>query len=327
LNMAEASYKLGYIFFNGLWESFDEDFSYRFDDNIIFSRRYPDIDESNWRNWLGLKWDQVKESNAIIEVRIPTNAPQVLDEENKAIEDECRKLWVSLMLTGSFQVNNAYFLTGGMEEGIVNIRQFFEFATWVPSTERNKMNSPNDFVEVMTGAHIARWSDLYRQLKQVYSENDQFWRLQRGLRYFLKACSEGDIMFRFPYFVRALEALIKPERSTTTKQFVSRGREFWGLCKSNKNFQGDATTVLKEIYKIRCDFDHVHGTSPEWKERQFLRCYQSEELARAAYNEILLHQNILEQYINDDKITMLWKNGIWGALEIRTVDSYTHNQE
>lgn len=324
--MAEALYKLGYIFFNGLWESFDEDLSYRFDDNIILSRRYPDIDESIWRKWLGLKWDQVKKSNVIIEVRIPTNAPQVLDEENKAIEYECRKLWVSLMLTGSFQVKDAYFLTGGMEEGKVNIRQFFEFDTWVPSTERCKMNSSNDFVEVMTDAHINRWSDLYRRLKHIYSEKYQFRRLQTGVRCFLKACNERDIMFRFPYFVRALEALIKPDRSATTKQFVSRGGEFWGLCKYNKNFQGDATTVLKEIYQIRCDFDHVHGTSPEWKERQFLRCYQSEELARAAYNEILLNQNILGQYINDDKITMLWKNGIQGALETRAVDPFAHKQ-
>ncbi|OGR98597.1 MAG: hypothetical protein A3G85_08540 [Elusimicrobia bacterium RIFCSPLOWO2_12_FULL_39_28] len=106
------SCKLGYIFFKSLVEKLDLKFSYDFKDNVKFKRELPSINEGQWHEWLGLQWQDVVTSNAILEARIETEHPEVLDEENEKLEFQCRILWVSFMLTGPFYLDNAYFLTG-----------------------------------------------------------------------------------------------------------------------------------------------------------------------------------------------------------------------
>ncbi len=300
------TYKVGYIFLNGLCESLKDEIIYKFDDSITLSRHYPNINESVWKGWLGLQWDEIKESNLIIEIKIPTSTPEVFDDENKEIERVCRKIWVSCMLTGSFHLVNAYFLTGSEIDKEVKIRSYFQFDKWFHT---------NQYAVDMCNEHLVQWSSLYKKLKFIYSKEDEFLRLKRGLYSFLKGCSEGDITFRLPYHVGVLEALINPSIGKTTNQFISRGEIFWKLCESNNNFSSEEVKkVLKEIYEMRCDFAHMHGMKPAQEEIYFLRCFQCEELGRKAYQQVLLDDSLLNNFIRDIDIVEAWRMGKMASL-------------
>ena len=92
------AYKFGFIFLKGLSQDLESNFSYSFNNNVRFFREIPPIDATRWQEWLGLQWEDVVTSNAVIEVKTETQAPNVLDNENEDLKFTCRELWLSLML-------------------------------------------------------------------------------------------------------------------------------------------------------------------------------------------------------------------------------------
>ncbi len=294
------SYKLGYIFFKCLGDILDLEFSYDFKDNIKFKRALPSINEDKWQEWLGLQWQDMGISNAIIEVRAETQRPEVLDEENEKLTLKCRMLWVSLMLTGPFYLDNAYFLTGSEIKNEVGIRQFFKFDRW--------FNPGDDFVRKVTDAEVKKWKNIFQQIDKIYEQKENFSRLKRGLHCFLKGCSESQVNFRLPYFVRSLEALIMPDIGKTTKQFTKRVARWWKDKNEDKYFSENIAETLKEIYDIRCNFEHMHDLTDYLEDKQLLRSYQCEEIARKAYQAILLSESELGKFISDTSIRKYWNN-------------------
>lgn len=293
-----TAHKLGYIFFKSLGEKLDLKFSYDFSETIKFKRAAPSINEGQWREWLGLQWQDITTSNAIIEVNAETQWPQVLDEENEKLKFECRILWVSLMLAGSFYSDNAYFLTGSEINNEIEIRQFFKFDRW--------FNAGDDFIREIMHDDVAKWKNISYQVSQIFNQKEDFSRLKRGIGCFLKGCSESQVNFRLPYFVRSLEALIMPDIGQTTKQFIARVPRWWKNTNEDGYFAEDKTKVLKEIYDIRCNFEHIHDLEAGQEERQFLRSYQCEEMAREAYQSILLSPLELENFRTDTAIRKYW---------------------
>lgn len=293
------AYKFGYIFFNGLGESLNLDFDYEFGDGVKFKRKIPAIDEANWREWLGLQWKDVVTSNAIIEVKAETVSPEVLDAENQKLEFECRQLWLSAMLTGPFYLDNAYFLTGSEIDNEIRIRQFFKFDRW--------FNPGNKFVREIKECDIALWKNNFQQIKKIYKQKGSFLRFKRGLRCFLKGCSEQQVDFRLPYFVRSLEALIVPDIGKTAKQFKKRVSKWCRTQKENKYFSDKSQELLSEIYEIRSKFEHMHDAEV-LLDIQLLRSYQCEEIARNAYQAILLCDAELQQFDKDEAIKKYWNN-------------------
>jgi hypothetical protein len=293
-----VSYKLGYIFFKSLGETLDLKFSYDFQDNIKFKREVPLINEGKWHEWLGLQWQDIINSNAVLEARITTEHPEVLDGENENLTFRCRILWVSLMLTGPFYLDNAYFLTGSEINSELEIRQFFKFDRW--------FHPGDDFVREITDAGVKKWKNIFQQVDKIYEQKEDFLRLKRGLHCFLKGCSESQVNFRLPYFVRSLEALIMPDIGKTTKQFTKRVVRWWKDKNEDKYFSEDTTKVLKDIYDIRCNFEHMHDLEKQLEEKQLLRSYQCEEIVRKAYQAILLSDSELEKFTSDTSIRKYW---------------------
>lgn len=293
-----AAYKLGYIFFESLGEKLDLGFVYDFKDNVKFKRELPIINEGKWHEWLGLQWQDAVNSNAILEARIETEHPEVLDEENEKLKFQCRVLWVSLMLAGPFYLDNAYFLTGSEINNEVEIRQFFKFDRW--------FNPGHDFIKEITDFEVNKWKTIFQQADKIFEQKESFSRLKRGLHCFLKGCSESQVNFRLPYFVRSLEALIMPDIGKTTKQFVRRTARWWKGANEDKYFSEGPAKVLREIYDIRCNFEHMHDLESCLEEKQLLRSYQCEEIARKAYQAILLSTSELEQFVSDMAIKKYW---------------------
>ncbi len=292
------SYKLGYVLFKCLRETLDLKFSYDFKDNVKFKRELPSINTGQWHEWLGLQWQDVVTSNAIIETRLETERPEILDDENERLTFQCRILWVSLMLTGPFYLDNAYFLTGSEINDKLEIRQFFKFDRW--------FNPGDDFIRELTDIEVNKWKTIFKITERIYEQKDDFSRLKRGLHCFLKGCSESQLNFRLPYFVRSLEALIMPDIGKTTKQFTNRVARWWKDKNEDKYFHEDTAKVLEEIYDIRCNFEHMHDLGDRLEQKQLLRSYQCEEIARKAYQDILLSDPELRKFISDTTIREYW---------------------
>ncbi len=294
------SHKLGYIFFECLGEDLALDFSYDFENNVRFMRKIPSINEAPWHEWLGLQWQDVVTSNAVIEVKSETQNPKILDNENKELEFKCRKLWLSLMLTGPFYLDNAYFLTGSEINNKIEIRRFFKFDRW--------FHPGDNFVETITDIEVNKWKNIFLQIKEIYKRKEDFTRFKRGLLCFLKGCNESQVFFRLPYFVRSLEALSIPDKGKTARQFKSRVSQWWPANSQKGHFSEDAMTTLSEIYDLRCDFEHMHPSKINDVNKQLLRSYQCEKVARNAYYDILMNSNKLKMFINDDTIKRFWVN-------------------
>lgn len=291
--MVNTNFKVGYLFFNNLSYELPHSFNFASDANIDFSTEIIDIEDKIWREWLGLKWNDIKESNAMIRIEVPTNTPEVLDGENKELEELCNKAYIALQLSGDFKVTGTNFFTGSKINGKINLRQYIEYDHWYCSERFKKMKKED----------IEIWGKLLKRLIHCYSrvKTGQFIRFNRGLMNFQKGCSESYLDFRLPYFVRSLEALVLPDKGQTEKQFKKRILKWWP-----KSFKGDAISILGEIYGMRCDFEHLHGVKEKYNEIQLLRGYQCEVVTRTAYKTILLNNAELENFSTDVDIRKYW---------------------
>lgn len=141
-------------------------------------------------------------------------------------------------------------------------------------------------------------------------------RLSRGAYILERALIEGRyLQERLHEFVRALEALVKPERGRTRRQFVDRCQTFAKRGRS-------AAATLGEIYDIRCKVEHVHDglTAVEGvTERLKLRAAQVEFLALSAYARVLTNAALRSHLETDAAIDAFWRleddrrRAIWGG--------------
>ena len=292
------NYKVCYIFFHCLGESLNTEFDYSFSENVNFKRTIPPLDDTTWKEWLGLQWEDIVTSNAVIEVKLETQNPKVLDSENEKIALICRYARVSLMLTGSFAMDNAYFLTGSIIDDEVDIRQFFKYDRW--------FHSGDNFVQTLDDSYIEVWQKLFDMIRSIHSDEKNYRRLMRGIMCFQKACSESSTYFRLPYFVRSLEALILPELGNTTKRFKSRVSQFSLTLDIKKPSSQNISELLGDIYNLRCIFDHLHEIRDDSELKDLLLCFQCEQLARNAYQCIMLNPDILKKFITDEEIKKYW---------------------
>ncbi|MBU6482073.1 MAG: hypothetical protein KGS09_16175 [Nitrospirae bacterium] len=112
-------------------------------------------------------------------------------------------------------------------------------------------------------------------------------RLKRGLRALIRGMKERNAEDRLHEFVRALEALIKPEISKTKRQFVHRCQTFAVASQDSKN-------ILDECYEIQNTVEHMHPWENALlrrapKDRQSIalqRLRQIESLALTVYQRI-----------------------------------------
>ena len=92
--MLAGNFKIGYLFFSGFYNNLPNEFSYELDENIIFTKEIINVEDKTWKEWLGLKWNEVRDSNAMIKFEIPTKTPEVLDRENNQISELISKVYI-----------------------------------------------------------------------------------------------------------------------------------------------------------------------------------------------------------------------------------------
>jgi hypothetical protein len=152
-------------------------------------------------------------------------------------------------------------------------------------------------------------------IRSVYS-GDQFSRLKRGFDAWIRGIAQDRPDYRLHEFVRALEALLMPERGTTEAQFIHRCKELARVPK--------ADNVFREIYMLRSQVEHLNEwktafseelkirfTKAELGDRAMIRSLQIELLACGVYIKVLSDPNRLSHFADDSAIRNFWKSPCW----------------
>ena len=273
-------------------------FSYEHIDTS-FELKLPEMDNEPWKDWLGLDWTDIEASNAIIIAEKSTNNPNVMDGENESLKTLCLRTWLALQVTGSFDIDSAFLLTGSIKNNVLDIRQEIRLSTWYhPNSE--------DFCFPFQNHDVETLKKIQKKIIAIYKlPTEEFDRFKRGLLCFQKGCYEYLQDFRLPMFVRSLEALIKPAKGDTTKQFFKRVPKLYP-----KNIYNEDTlkNLLRKIYDLRSDLDHLHGPAQETDKDAILLSHQCEEIARSAYKTVILDSKLFSAFKTDNSIENFWEN-------------------
>lgn len=298
--------KFGLLSISNLGHSFGENQKIAFDDDVTLhlssnSHSITDhFEDTVWRNWVGLEWERIKGANAMLEISKASEQPDIQDHENKELEDKAFTLWFALKLVAPIHTDGAYITSGSYKDNKIAVRSYKKMPPWILPPQKN-------FYVWVDQAVIAKWQSLYMTIISLKMEAKagKYARLFRGLRTFEKGCLEFYLEYRLPFFVRAVEALILPDKGDTKRKFKSRASRWWPKDWDRETFPANSHEILGEIYDIRCDFDHLHGLKEDYTDKQNLRGYQCEQLARKTYQSILLSDE-LKNFDTDEHILSYW---------------------
>ncbi len=272
-----------------------------------------------WSRWLGsITADQIADCNLLLFVKRPSATPEILDQENVDLLAKVDALFYGLLLQGIPYCEAAYRFTGAHVGGAPTIRQYGRL-----SPHYHTIGSPR----VQIDALRCRRAKMAGDGLDAITADPAYDRLKRGLRALLRAMREKYHEERLHEYVRALEALIKPEVRRSTRQFTHRGQTFALAC-------AETEKVLLECYKIRNYVEHLHlsvdalADYPQ-DQREAIgtqRLRQIETLALASYLKIATSPEHASIFRTDAKIDAFWalrdaeRVTRWGTqVDLRTV--------
>ncbi len=308
---------MAHLFIENLAHSFDPGYNFVFDEGAVLTfstdanRHVNNLEEAVWKEWVGaIEWDSLKRSNAVLQLDRDSQNPKIQDHENEDLLNKIQTAWVALKFVAPIHTDQCYKTSGYTDKGRVRINHYDHLTRWYLPGFDHETEETIGIIERMDEKRVRQWQALYKAMRFIQScrEKNQYLRVWLGLRSFEKACNEFYLEYRLPFFVRSLEALILPDQGKTTSQFKSRASRWWSKDINPQAFVGDTHKILGEIYEMRCDFDHLHGLKEEYTSIQHLRAYQCEQLARRAYQSILLSEKDLKVFKDNKGIQNYWKS-------------------
>jgi len=295
------------------WVSNDLKEPLQIDENLwfLFSPLFPMSD--TWKEWLGsIKAEEFLKNDFLIIATQPSANIVMLDHENKALETKVTELFYSLLLHGVARCNDrGFLLTGSNKNNEIEIRTNSSLFAHYRILHARPKPINKDI--------IASAINISKTITNIYSIPNTYSRLKRGFDKYLNGLREPLAGDRLHQFVRAIEAVIKPETGKTKRQFVHRCQTF--LSRSN-----NITNLLGEIFDLRSGIEHLNDFSDilknyDEKDREkiaFLRAFQTELIAEYVYLKIINSPAILDAFKDDNSIGSFWKKpdherfNLWG---------------
>ncbi|RMG51404.1 MAG: hypothetical protein D6723_10720 [Acidobacteria bacterium] len=267
----------------------------------------------HWQKWLGsIQTEHFSRSNLLLFATHPSDQIGASDD---GLRKRAMGLFYAILMHGVPHYDGALLLTGENQSGTIEVKSV---VTPYPYRRLDKVLPARVDTNILKSAAQAAAG-----LRLISSDKGSYRRLKRGVEAWIRGMREDQGDNRLHEFVRALEALIKPETGRTRNQFVHRCQVFAGR-------SDQVRALLGELYDLRSYTEHMNDwqgvikkvspLSPE--ETGLLRAFQAELLASYVYRRILKEDNLRSIFINDDRIEQFWKKPdheqtkCWG----RTVD-------
>jgi hypothetical protein len=301
-------------------------------------RNFPFQLDAHWKDWLGaLQVSSLQACNLFlvctaIQGWSDGGLEIIGDQVGEALQGRVGGVFAMLRLLGTIEYEGAFVLAGHVANGTPTCRQFA--TTQLFNVTRGYLPWVIREKDLCTAAEL---HNSYLSLLERFPDR---WRFGRGCSALKSALEQYYASDRLHGFVRALEALILPEIGSTERQFVSRCALFAGPKSAARSIRA----VLQEVYRMRCDIEHVHGwdrslqgyTPAEREDVALWRTRQMEELACAAYRKILLSTDLQQHFHSDAAAQAFWgrpENEIRVAFgnvcdisQLRIVKKYSHGR-
>lgn len=255
--------------------------------------------DDTWREWIGsIRSKSIDRCNLFLVATLPSKTPDILDGENQQLTNRLNGLFYGLLFQGIPDHIKGYTLTGARRGEEVGIRSMSEL--------REHFHShPTERVEISAATcHVAK---RFMLGNEALVDSKDFARLKRGIRAVVRGIREGHVEDRIHEYVRALEALVKPEIGASTRQFVHRCMTFAGVNDATKQ-------ILEDGYAIRSAVEHMHGMEAalgDYPEEQhkaigLTRLRQIETLARGVYLRAVTSPAQRAIFKTDADIDVFW---------------------
>jgi hypothetical protein len=267
---------------------------------------------SNWREWLGtIRADEVADCNLFLLSKQPSRTPDILDAENKRLEQLAWNFYVGLLLSSTFSpMHRPVLLSGVRRAGEIGVRQQHDFDVPYPGVfHPYPAVAAND---VRLAAHLGESLDALATAPLQGGH----WRLFRTLNIYTEARTASQIVDRIHQYSRCIDGMILPNIGETRRQFRSRTELFIGP----RHHQ-----LMGEIYDVRSDVEHLH-------EYRYLESFDRalrlelvkkeaivEHIARKVLARIIGDHNLWPYFANTSALVAFWalppadRQQIWGS--------------
>ena len=268
---------------------------------------------------LDLELDTLRDANFALYTTMPSSKPKSLDDENRLVETLNHFLY-GILLQGVPAYGRGFSLTGADVAGEINVRQCSDLKDYRPSFGMPPFRLGVD--------ELRRAAGLIDRLRGVDTGGADWGRLRRGLKVLfdgtLMPNKDGD---RLHQFVRAVEALVKPEPEKTRNQFAHRISQTFTLAND------ETRAILLQLFDLRSYVEHMHWVIDALEGEEAGRIAtvnrgtrQIDVLARAALLRVMQSDALMDAFRSDATIDAFWRMGddervgLWGQrLDIRTV--------
>ncbi|KPL13503.1 hypothetical protein AMJ74_05135 [candidate division WOR_3 bacterium SM1_77] len=267
-----------------------------------------------WRNDLGrFRAKEFEQTNCIILVTKPAQHIDLLDHDNKVLERNVLSIYYALLLSGVARHSEpGFILTGSNKKGQKDVKSY------TPLLAHRKAGKT-----LAKAIEIATVQDavcLAKILSGIYLTKNKYSRIKKGFRILIDSMRNTIALERLHQSVRAIEAVVRPEKRRTRKHFVERCQFLIGRSRAKQN-------ELGEIFDLRSREEHLIEVddllSKYGKDKIdtliYLRAYQTEIIAEKMYRKILTSQDLRRFFMDDASIKKLWNERgqiikrLWGT--------------
>ncbi len=254
----------------------------------------------HWQAWLGsITMEELRDANLVIYTTMLSSRPEILDDENAALVKLVDYVFYGLMLQGIPVYYRGYSLNGAKVASEINVRQFSNLKQYEPTHE---------MVEFRPGANELRRAEALAVRLQKVNEGGADWaRLRRGVNAVLRGSRIDDGTERLHQFVRAVEALIKPDIGSTKRQFAHRIDQTFLVANA------ETRETLNQVFDLRSRIEHIHdpldllqGDRDTRIATANRRTRQVDALARFALMRVLEDDALFETFKTDASIEAFW---------------------
>ncbi len=210
----------------------------------------------DWREWLGsIRAAQVAGSNLFLVSKQASTTPDILDDENQALQKHVWHFYVGLLLSAMFSPSHQpVLLTGARRNDVIDIRQQKDLDLPVPQVFRP--------YPAIVAADIVSAAQLSLKLDAMLPTTvpGGLWRFFRTLHIYVETRAIGQLLDRIHQYCRCIDGLILPAIGKTKQQFKSRSELFIGPGHHD---------LMGALYDVRSHVEHLH-------ENQYLETFDRE---------------------------------------------------
>lgn len=297
--------------------------------NNLNSLMLDTCDVSHWKEWLGsISWDEIDQKKAILLISKDSNTANILDIENKELEETLYNVFrflsflefiqppgieaISISGEGA-QIKSQIKLKDVRHFSKIKVwkRAFYwqdtEFAKWVANSQV-KMPSINDWESLVN----LSWKLLFEKKghTQLFESFNSYEAALTG---------PSDLSFKIPNLIRSIEAIIALEKGKGQKEFVKRVLHLIGSMPSHfpYNVAKDCSDILSTLYELRTDCVHGKGFASTLKKNLGSSfsdkiVAKHEFVAEWSARKVLLFaltNTTLQAHLHDrDKLESYWKS-------------------